>query len=222
MKKLLPLGWLLLCGCAPALVAKAQKGDVAELRALLAKPMPQELKDEALIEAVQARRAEAVILLLKHGAAANALKSGGISVLSLAIEVNDPDSVKFLLEHGADLKSAVGSYRHAKLRVASLLLDHGADPNAKDSNGATPLVYAACDGHAELVKLWLGAGADPASAGMACQNSRFDEDKVMMVCDLTATAVDCARAKGYADIVKMLKARSRPEAERPWRPSEGR
>jgi ankyrin repeat protein len=85
-------------------------------------------------------------------------------------------------------------------------LDHGLDPNVKDSKGATPLAYAACDGHADLVTLWLSHGADPASAGVACEHSHFDIDSVNMVCDDTATALDCARAKGYGDIVRMLEA----------------
>jgi len=42
-----------------------------------------------------------------------------------------------------------------------LLLDHNADVNARRTdNGATPLYIAACNGHAEVVKLLLDLKAD--------------------------------------------------------------
>jgi len=45
-------------------------------------------------------------------------------------------------------------------RVAKLLLEHGADPNARDHEGRTPLHHAAVHS-IDSVKLLLVAGADP-------------------------------------------------------------
>lgn len=47
-------------------------------------------------------------------------------------------------------------------RCAEKLIQHGADVNVADSCLNTPLVYAAVEGHVEMVKLLLSQGADPA------------------------------------------------------------
>jgi cytohesin len=41
------------------------------------------------------------------------------------------------------------------------MLKHGANPNAKDDNGWTPLHRAAYCGHVEIVMILLERGADP-------------------------------------------------------------
>ena len=41
------------------------------------------------------------------------------------------------------------------------MLERGADPNAKDDDGLTPLHDAALWGHVEIVKILLERGADP-------------------------------------------------------------
>ena len=47
------------------------------------------------------------------------------------------------------------------LEVIQLLLDRGANPNAFDMLGHTPLILSARKGHLEVVKLLLDRGADP-------------------------------------------------------------
>lgn len=48
---------------------------------------------------------------------------------------------------------------HGREKIITALLQHGADCNAKDSNGLTPLAHAAMNGHNEIVKLLLSHGA---------------------------------------------------------------
>ena len=193
-------------GCTPALVIRAQKGDLRGAKLLLAKPVDQETKDEALLESILAHHDEVVGLLLDNGANPEAKNELGASALALAVMRNESSSVQSLLEHKAQIATAVECLKYAGLSVAQLLLDHGLDPAIKDSKGATGLAYAACDGHADLVKLWLDRGVDPAKAGIACEHSHFDIESVNMICDDTATALDCARAKGYGEIARLLEA----------------
>jgi ankyrin repeat protein len=47
------------------------------------------------------------------------------------------------------------------LKAATLLLDHGADPNARDRDGRTPLHWAARNNRPEIVSLLIHRGADP-------------------------------------------------------------
>lgn len=47
--------------------------------------------------------------------------------------------------------------------MIELLLEYGADPNAKDSSGSTSLHTAAQDGHNKIIQLLLEYWADPNS-----------------------------------------------------------
>ncbi len=51
--------------------------------------------------------------------------------------------------------------REGNMERARLLLDAGADPNATDYEGWTPLYLAVYNGRTEFAKLLLEAGADP-------------------------------------------------------------
>jgi uncharacterized protein len=51
--------------------------------------------------------------------------------------------------------------------AVKLLIDRGADVNARQIRGQTALMWAAAEGHAEVVKLLLARGADPAVASAA-------------------------------------------------------
>ena len=50
------------------------------------------------------------------------------------------------------------------MELASLLLDAGADPNAVNRNGATPLTLACTNANPALIERLLEAGADPSLA----------------------------------------------------------
>jgi ankyrin repeat protein len=41
------------------------------------------------------------------------------------------------------------------------ILDAGADPNFRDSDGRTAMHISACEGHADVVELLLDRGAEP-------------------------------------------------------------
>lgn len=50
--------------------------------------------------------------------------------------------------------------KRGRTSVVEFVLEKGADPNAKDSDGVTPLIRAAIEGHGEMVLLLLKRGAD--------------------------------------------------------------
>jgi len=91
----------------------------------------------------------------------------------LAAYFGAPAAAAELIGAGADLNSvaenpmriqplhAAAAGRHGD--VAGLLIDAGAEVNAKQNHGWTPLHSAAANGDGELVDRLVAAGADPAA-----------------------------------------------------------
>jgi|GEM_PF-5125338 ankyrin repeat protein len=100
------------------------------------------------------------------------------TALFSAVRLGYPEAVQTLLEAGADPNigsrfqesplirtvylSSSTPRQEVQLALAKLLLEHGANPNASDIDGRTPLIVAITS-HApvEMVKLLLEAGANP-------------------------------------------------------------
>ena len=81
---------------------------------------------------------------------------------SVSAGVKGPDEPLFRAQHDAI------SYRRTELHDAAAtglywtvlhLINSGADPNERDSEGSTPLVHAATHGHDQVVRLLLSRGA---------------------------------------------------------------
>ena len=117
--------------------------------------------ETALFKAINAERLDIVSLLLDHGANPNL--PGPKHMLWPA--VHQPRVLEHLLEHGADLTRAPGVLELAtsinSLNAVTILLKHGADPNAKKDGIFTPLCTAIRDDRGHLVDILLQAGADP-------------------------------------------------------------
>ena len=87
--------------------------------------------------------------------------------LCVAVACGREDIVRFLLTGGAQVSSTSKdgqtplhrAARRGYENLARLLLDRGADVNAKDMRG-TPLHYAAARGHEDVVALLIAKGAD--------------------------------------------------------------
>lgn len=118
---------------------------------------------------------ENLALLLKSGADPNRrmslLGTTPTSPLFVAVDFGDPAVVKLLLDEGANIREkdddgmtaldwAVVAHR---AEAAQVLLAGGADVNAVDRFGYTPLEYATTIdfGDADTAAALLGAGADP-------------------------------------------------------------
>ncbi len=116
-------------------------------------------------------------LLLEHGADVNAKDKNHATPFLLAISrswlLELPEIVWFLLLHGADDKvennegktplHALSGWEYSTpyhLSLAQVLLEQGADVNAKDKNNATPFLLAARTGNGNIAQLLLQHGAD--------------------------------------------------------------
>jgi ankyrin repeat protein len=107
--------------------------------------------------------------LIRAGAKANTENRYGVTPISLACENGSAAVVERLLKAGVNA-NATGRLGETALHLcartgrpeaAKVLLTHGASVDAVESwRGQTPLMWAAADGHADMVKLLVEAGAD--------------------------------------------------------------
>lgn len=123
----------------------------AEARAALKKiPLP----------AIESRKTSAIVIakiLLSHGCKLDAEDGYGATAVYKAADLGKTSLVRLLLQAGANPNAVVGAYidgpgRKTPLHVAcrfpaimQLLLDHGARPQAKDSEGRTPADWVNLD-----------------------------------------------------------------------------
>jgi ankyrin repeat protein len=123
--------------------------------------------EHALFSSIRRGDQSLLASLLREGAPVNVHASDGTTPLMLATLHGAPDTVRLLLEHGADPNAANNSKATALLFAAGdlekvrLLVDAGANVNARSSSGNTPLVAAAAhEGNLNVVKLLLNEGAE--------------------------------------------------------------
>jgi len=103
----------------------------------------------ALVDAIQGGHLDVVRLLIdKKAADPNLADSQGLAPLHQAALRSQTEMVSYFLSHGADVKKADASYpllvsaAGGDPEIARLLLQKGADPNKRLSDGTTPLIAA--------------------------------------------------------------------------------
>jgi uncharacterized protein len=144
---------------------------------------------------------EVAALLSMDNRLTRTFDTDGWSPLHLAAHYGHAEIVKLLLHNNAavDLRSAnqlANTALHAALagrrgEVVRILLDAGADVNAKQHGGWTALHAAAANGDRGLVELLLARGANTTAAN-----------------DAGVTAAALAREHGHAEIADLLERRA--------------
>lgn len=127
----------------------------------------------------------------------------GFSVAGLAIFFGHPELARALIERGADIHAAARNaqgvapvHAAASVRDAAsmrLLLERGADPNARQHLGYAPLHATAANGDRDLTELLLAHGADPFA--------KTDDGR---------TPADMAAERGHGELAEWLRQRPTP------------
>lgn len=124
-----------------------------------------------IFEAVATGQAERVAsLVAKDQSIVNAYSADGFAPLGFAVFFGQPEVVTALIAAGADVNQSsresmkvtpLASAAAAKQTgIARLLIEHGANVNARAAGGHIPLHEASANGNIELVRLLIEKGAD--------------------------------------------------------------
>jgi uncharacterized protein len=150
---------------------RLESGDVAQLRKWLDAGLSPDFEADrigtGLMIAAWHGNIPMMELLVRRGADVNKTNQLGERALMHASWRGQADAVKWLLAHGARVNSDAmhwSALHYAVFagrgEVATVLLERGADINARSTNGSSVLMMAVYEGHEDLVKLLLARGAD--------------------------------------------------------------
>lgn len=171
------------------------------------------------------------------------------SPLLAAAEMGDEVMVRLLLlASRVDVNQKVGAHQKTALHAAAfagdlqvlhLLLNDGAEVNAVDADGATPLCYAAMENNVCAMRLLLYKGAKLEGGGAwsplhaAATRNQLDAlalllrvgHEVNCVDDMGFNPLTCAATAGHAAVViRLLEAGAKPQKEHAycWEPTPAR
>jgi ankyrin repeat protein len=198
------------------MIAATRPGNAWTVKLLLdhgANPNPNArpaTESSPLIQAATAGDAEMMQLLIDRGAD---IKAAAQQALAMAIVTRCSKCVDLLVAKNLDKEAYTGALLEtavlADASTVRLMLDHGADVNAVDPFGRTPLMYAAVSDllPSDVVKLLIDRGADVNA-----------KDAHTQAGDAGLTVLDIAKLHGDTPIVDLL-VKSGAKATAPTAPA---
>ncbi len=205
----------------PLMIAARRHGAAPIVKLLLergANPNPNAkptTESSPLLEALTAGDDAIVKILVKHGADAKATAEMG---LTMAVTMNCQQGLEILAQKITDKTAYTLALQNVAVlgdvKAVRLMLDHGADVNAFDPLGRTPLMYAAISDliPVDVVKLLIDRGADVNA-----------KDRHKKGGDAGLTVLAIANLNGHTPVVDLLVksgAKASPETPTELHPRE--
>jgi serine/threonine-protein phosphatase 6 regulatory ankyrin repeat subunit A/serine/threonine-protein phosphatase 6 regulatory ankyrin repeat subunit B len=145
-----------------ALMIAASRGLTGTVRLLIAKGAD---KTAALIDTISSRQERTATILIERGADVNAKNTEGVSALKLADSECMTNVLDLLISKGADCDEAfmnevlISAITRLNENTAKILINKGANVNAKNMDGIPILKLAASQGLTDTVSLLIAKGA---------------------------------------------------------------
>ena len=166
-----------------ALFLSAQQGEVDSARVLLRSGADVEGRGGAMTPLAAAAlrgHTQMVQLLLRAGAAVNAVGMNELTPLMNAVKLNRMDAARALLKAGASTSGTdragdnllVVAITENFPQMLSLLLELGVPPDLADANGLSPLYWAQLLNRQDMAERLIAGGADPGQLQQTVRASR--------------------------------------------------
>jgi len=179
----------------------------------------------AVFLAVERGHLRLVEILCGKGCSLSARDGTGITPLHMAASKGQPDIVKLLIQHGAQIDTASTRGGNTALhfaaagnhhQVVQLLIEQGAEVNQQNFDGMTSLMFAANRGNLKTAKTLLDHGADPGHVDkdgntallLHCSSVSVSAEMVDMLA-ISPRLINRSNKQGYSPVLQVATSQSR-------------